>query len=168
MYRPAFCFLMFLLSCNNPEVAGNRAERILKATSAGDFRGINIGDKHNEVQMKEDANSVYSMPDELVYRISPDDKDSTWYEISYNFNENGLYDISLDVYPKDTTDVRELKNNFIAHYLKKYGDCKFYNGYCQWRAITNNGHIVTITLADSLLQSPRPRLRVNFNESITQ
>lgn len=157
--------LFSLMGCDRQPPEENAAKRILKAANGGDFRGVNIGDKARDVKLKEDAASVYSMPDELVYRISPDDEDSTWYEISYNFNEAGLYDISLDVYPKDTDEVRVLRNTFITHYIEKYGDCKFYNGYCQWRAMTENGHIVSITLADSLLQSPRPRLRVNFNES---
>ena len=156
---------MCLLGCDTEPPKGNAAERILKSANGGDFRGVNIGDEAKDVKMKEDAVSVYSMPDELVYRISPDHEDSTWYEISYNFNDAGLYDISLDVYPKDTNEVMVLRSTFITHYVEKYGECKFYNGYCQWRAMTENGHIVSITLADSLLQSPRPRLRVNFNES---
>lgn len=160
-----FSLLLCLFGCESTPPEGNAAERILKSANGGDFRGINIGDKAKDVKLKEDAVSVYSMPDELVYRISPEGEDSTWYEISYNFNEAGLYDISLDVYPKDTDEVRLLRSTFISHYVEKYGECKFYNGYCQWRAMTNNGHIVSITLADSLLQSSRPRLRVNFNES---
>ena len=157
-------FLVLIISCrdDNPEKDG--ADKILKTSQGGDFRGIRIGDKPEDVQKLEDAESVYSMPDELVYRIPPDSKDSTWYEISYNFDDNGLYDIELDIYPKNDSGVEAMKRDFIQYYISKYGECKHTNGYCEWRSMTDTGRIVSITLADTVLKETRPCLEVNFNE----
>lgn len=166
-YFPAVITIAVLLSlagCTT-EPSGTTAEQILRSAEGGDFRGVSIGDDRNEVRNAENATSVYSMPDELVYRIDPGGKDSTWYEISYNFNQAGLYDINLEIYPKSDSGISQLKNDFISYYLNKYGDCKYYNGYCQWRAMTENGHIVSITLTDTISDQPRPCLKVNFNES---
>ena len=151
------------ITCQEPEESS--AEKIMRSAQGGDFRGVSIGDDRESVKSAENATSVYSMPDELVYRMDPEGDDSTWYEISYNFNQQGLYDINIEIFPKNDSNVAALKDDFVSYYLKKYGDCKNYNGYCQWRAMTENGHIVSITLTDSISNSPRPCLKVNFNES---
>lgn len=160
----AFTAALALFACDPKQDAGP-AEKILRHSEGGDFRGVNIGDDRESVQRTENGASVYMMPDELVYRIDPSGADSTWYEISYNFNQQGLYDINMEIYPKDDSGFRVLKNEFASYYLARYGECKYFNGYCQWRAMTDNGHIVSITLIDSLTGAPRPCLKVNFNES---
>jgi hypothetical protein len=152
------------VACENKPPT-NEAESIMRADQGGDFRGVHIGDQPEKVERMENAETVYSMPDELIYRAYPKGVDSTWYEITYNFNNQGLYDISLDVFPKSVNESDELKANFITYYKQRYGDCTQANGYCSWRAMTINGHFVSITLTDSLKHDNKPYLRVNFNES---
>jgi len=157
-------FIFMLFSCAN-SVEEKGAKKILKSSKGGDFRGVNIGDKPSDVVGSEEINSVYSMPDELVYRIESDGEDSTWYEISYNFNEAGLYNIQLEVFPKNETHLQLYKDDFIRHYKEKYGDCAYKNGYCEWRTLTNNGNSVNITLTDSIIVESRPCLKITFNET---
>lgn len=158
-------FLAMLSWGCNQKAPSNGAEAIVGADQGGDFRGIYIGDEREQVMRKESAETVYTMPDELIYRTYPSGVDSTWYEITYNFNEQGLYDISLDVFPKSTSESHDLKGHFVAYYKQRYGECTLSNGYCTWRAMTINGHLVSITLTDSLAYNNKPCLRVNFNES---
>lgn len=153
-----------LLACQENNNS-NAAEDIVRADQGGDFRGVNIGDERDVVMSMENAETVHSMPDELIYRVYPNGTDSAWYDITYNFDNQGLYDISLDVFPKDSSGMQSLKQNFINYYKERYGECKQSNGFCAWRALTSNGHIVDIYLTDSLRMEGRPRLRVNFNES---
>ncbi|MFN0033197.1 MAG: hypothetical protein ACKVOR_13635 [Flavobacteriales bacterium] len=168
--KPAIVMVLCLMlaACWEEKKPQGTAEHILKSTKGGDFRGINIGDRPEDVKRTEDAETVYSMPDELVYRIPPNDKDSTWYEISYNFNQQGLYNIDLEIYPAADSGMSSLREDFITHYKLKYGECQVYNGYCQWRTMTEGGHIVSITLSDTLANAARPCLKVNFNESQSQ
>ncbi len=160
----AAIFILMFFSCANT-VEEKGAQKILKNSKGGDFRGINIGDNAQDVAGSEGVNSVYSMPDELVYRMESDGEDSTWYEISYNFNEAGLYNIQLEVFPKNETHLKLYKDDFVRYYKEKYGDCKYVNGYCEWRAMTNNGHLVNISLTDSLIVKSRPCIKISFNES---
>lgn len=153
-----------LMACGEEQNKSD-AEEIMLPDRGGDFRGVHIGDQREEVARIENAETVYSMPDELIYRAYPKGMDSMWYEISYNFNHQGLYDISLDVFPKTDVETRDLKTSFITYYKQRYGECAQTNGYCSWRAMTLNGHIVSITLTDSLQFDHKPCLRVNFNES---
>lgn len=157
-------FTLILFSCGNT-IEEKGANKILRSSKGGDFRGANIGDNPRQVEGSEGVNSVYSMPDELVYRMESDGEDSTWYEISYNFNEAGLYNIQLEVFPKNETHLKLYKDDFVRYYKEKYGDCKYVNGYCEWRAMTNNGHLVNISLTDSLIVKSRPCIKISFNES---
>jgi hypothetical protein len=157
------CLVLF--SCNNAAPGNNDAEKILGSNNGGDFRGVNIGDNHSDVTSSEEGVSVYSMPDEVVYRVPLNKQDSTWYEISYNFNDNGLYNIDLEIFPKNNVASKTLKNDLITYYLNKYGDCTTVSGRCSWRAMTENGHYVSITLTDSFPDSHKPLIKVNFNES---
>ena len=141
------------------------AKGILKSKQGGDFRGNNLGDNVSKVESNENNNIVYSMPDELVYRIAPNVEDSTWYEISYNFHENGLYYISLQVFPKNDTYLKLYKDDFVKYYKEKYGDCKYKNGYCEWRTLTESGHLVNISLTDSIPTDSRPCIKITFNET---
>lgn len=156
-------FILMFFSCAN--TVEERCTKNSEKLKGGDFRGINIGDGVSDVAGSEGVNSVYNMPDELVYRMESDSEDSTWYEISYNFNEAGLYNIQLEVFPKNETHLKLYKDDFVRYYKEKYGDCKYVNGYCEWRAMTNNGHLVNISLTDSLIVKSRPCIKISFNES---
>ncbi len=155
---------LLTLSCNSGE-DNTPSGKILRTGEGGDFRGVQIGDDPESVRAKENARSVYSMPDELVYRMNPSGEDSTWYEISYNFNQEGLYNINLEVFPLSDSILNSIKQEFISYYTEKYGECKHYDGYCQWRALSENGHVVSITIAGAPSTRDRPCLKVNFNET---
>lgn len=156
------CFVL-LSSCqeNNPV---DTTKEILRSDKGGDFRGVHIGDDPTKVIRTENASSVYSMPDELVYRMQPDD-DSTWYEISYNFNDQGLYNINMEIYPVNDDKFNVLRKEFIEYYDSRYGACQTYQDYCQWRTLTENGHIVSIQLSHFPTNNARPCLKINFNET---
>lgn len=139
--------------------------KILRPEKGGDFRGVHIGDKPESVKKKENARSVYSMPDELVYRMNPTGEDSTWYEISYNFNKDGLYNINLEVFPANDSLKKSIHDEFMSYYTSKYGECKYYEGYCQWRALSENGHVVSITISAGPSARNQYYLKVNFNET---
>jgi hypothetical protein len=152
------------ISCDNKE-HNSASDKILRTNEGGDFRGVELGDDPEAVRAKETASSVHRMPDELVYRMNPTGEDSTWYEISYNFNQQGLYNINLEVFPVSDSVFQSIREEFISFYTEKYGECKYHEGYCQWRAISANGHIVSITISGAPSNRSRQCLKVNFNET---
>ena len=113
----------------------------------------------------EEASSVYSMPDELIYRFESNESDSAWYEISYSFNEDGLNHISLDVYPKS----RELREHLLAdfenYYDERYGNSKKNQTKTEWRGLTTQGKYVTVTLMPESSTHNNDMLRLVFNET---
>jgi hypothetical protein len=141
------------------------AESILQPDKGGDFRGIHIGDAPKSIKREEEASSVYSMPDELIYRFNAQEVDSTWYEISYNFNQDGLNHISLDVFPAGLDLKEHLYTDFVDYYNQRYGECKTFADRAEWRGLTMQGKFISITLIKERALSDRQHLRLVFNET---
>ncbi|MDZ4824131.1 MAG: hypothetical protein SH856_11785 [Flavobacteriales bacterium] len=157
--------LILMMACSPQKVDDNSTGEILKALEPGDFRGVNMGDLPDEVMSVEGKNYVYALPDELTYRIPLDQQDSTWYEITYNFNEEGLYDIMLEIYPKDDSQRVALADDFGKLYQQRYGTPAHDGNYLKWKVMTaKNGRIVRIVMNDSLEKNGIPYLKINFNE----
>lgn len=155
---------VLLLSCQSAQTPVN-AEAILLPDRGGDFRGIRIGDKPRAIKRNEQATSVYSMPDELIYRFEPNEADSTWYEISYNFNDAGLNHIHLDVYPANEELREHLALDFANYYNQRYGPGKTGADQRQWRGMTDQGRFVSVALSSGKGKENRPCIRLVFNES---
>ena len=141
------------------------AETILLPAKGGDFRGVRLGDKPKIIKRQEESSSVYSMPDELIYRFEPNEADSTWYEISYSFNEDGLNHISLDVFPQTTELKEHLYADFESYYNQRYGLSKKNSTNQQWRGLTVQGHYVTVSLIHDTARGEREHLQLIFNET---
>lgn len=153
-----------MMTCAEKPPEKGTVNQILKTNEAGDFRGINIGDKYSSVLEHEGEHTVYTMPDELAYRIPLGQKDSTFYEITYNFNEQGLYDIAMVIFPSGQPEINKLVDDFTAYYITKYGQPLNSPHAAEWRIMTGNGRIVKVIIADSLQKEGRPYMKVNFNE----
>ena len=108
---------------------------------------------------------MYSMPDELIYRFEANEADSTWYEISYSFNEDGLNHISLDVYPQSDELKEHLFADFISYYDERYGIKKTNPSHPEWRGLTVQGHYVTVSLLKETTEQKPNHLRLVFNET---
>jgi len=152
------------VGCQTP-LAHVNAETILMPEKGGDFRGIHIGDSPKAIKRNEQSASVYSMPDELIYRFEPQEIDSTWYEISYNFNEDGLNHIHLDVYPANKQLESHLMNDFQAYYHQRFGEAKQQGSQLEWRSLTEHGRLVTVSLSKGNGKENRSCIRLLFNES---
>jgi len=156
--------IVSLLGCQQPHMPIS-AESILQPDKGGDFRGIHLGDAPKLIKREEEASSVYSMPDELIYRFNSQETDSTWYEISYNFNQDGLNHISLDVFPDGDELKERLYSDFVSYYNQRYGECKTFQNRSEWRGLTMQGKFISITLIKERALSDRQHLRLVFNET---
>ena len=157
-------FAFMLTSCSNPpnEIS---AENIHNTSEGNDFRGVNIGDPPSKVSSAELANSVYTMPDELIYRIEADRNDSAWYEINYGFGDNGLNNIELTVFLSNQNQAINLRNEFRALYSERYGECSVYDEFCRWSTVTSNGKDAVIYLSDPTATADKSKLVIQFREA---
>jgi len=141
------------------------AETIIQPDKGGDFRGIRLGDKPRLIKRTEESSSVYSMPDEIIYRFEPNEADSTWYEISYSFNEDGLNHISLDVFPQSHDLKEHMYTEFTAYYTQRYGQGKRSGNHEEWHGLTMQGRFVTVSLINDHSSNKGNHLRLVFNET---
>jgi hypothetical protein len=163
-YIAAILFFLLVAGCQQ-QPSPISAETIIQPNKGGDFRGVRLGDKPKLIKRKEESSSVYSMPDEVIYRFEPNEADSTWYEISYSFNEDGLNHINLDVYPQSNELKEHLFADFQSYYNQRYGNSKA-NGFQQeWRGLTVQGHYVTISLLHGDMSNKPNHLRLIYNET---
>lgn len=153
-----------LLACNEPETPASGVDELIENAEQGDVRGIQIGDEWIEVKAREEQNVVYSMPDELICRVPLNMKDSTFYEISYNFEEGEVYNIELDFFPQDQQEVDQLYQKFKKFYDDKYGVTTEDDKYTVWYTISSRHIDLEISMTDESMEKGRPFLNITFFE----
>lgn len=153
-----------MISCEEEKPEPQTVEDIIQSIESGDFRGIEIGDDITKVMTREQKNIVYTMPDELTCRIPLDLKDSTFFEINYNFNDEGLYIIDLVVFPNDTFSTKQLFSEFKSHYDTRFGVADSTEGFTTWYTSSARGTDVEISMIDESRERGRPYLSISFYE----
>ena len=160
---------LLLCSCEDEQTdpAENQKDAVtslLESIDGGDVRGSSIGDGIEDVLQREKKNVVYNMPDEITCRIPLSMKDSTFYDITYNFNDQGLYVIELDLFPASIEDSKSLFKEFKSFYDQRYGASTADDGYTTWFAKSGHGTDVEITMIEESKEMNRPYLGVTFYE----
>lgn len=166
------CFVavtILLASCGEQNAEEKQPEKselsqLLESIDGGDVRGNSIGDGMDDVLQREKNNIVYNMPDEITCRIPLSMKDSTFYDITYNFNDQGLYVIELDLFPANENDAQKLFGEFRSFYDLRYGASTADDGYTTWFAKSEHGTDVEITMIEESKEMQRPYLGVTFYE----
>ena len=160
-------FLLFSCSDEGSKEQGNSGDTLsslLESIDGGDVRGSSIGDGIEDVLQREKKNVVYNMPDEITCRIPLSMKDSTFYDITYNFNDQGLYVIELDLFPASIEASQSLFEEFKSFYDLRYGASTADDGYTTWFAKSGHGTDVEITMIEESKEMNRPYLGVTFYE----
>jgi len=135
---------------------------VLDTNHPGDIHGTSIGDDIEYVMKKMKPHIVSEMPDELTARIPLSIKDSTFYDINYDFKNGELYSIDLDIFPKDFSDCNLLYNEFKKYYNRVYGEGIEDEGYIVWYTETKSGDDIEISLIDESYSNYKPYLAVTF------
>lgn len=170
MGNPRFIFWIVLctivaVSCGTPEERTEpEVNSILKSVDGADVRGSTIGDKIEDVLEREQDNIVHNMPDEITCRIPMGMKDSTYYDITYNFSDQGLYVIELDIFPSHDTAAQSLFSDFQTFYNKRYGSSTADDGYTAWFTKSDQGTDIEITMINESKEMNKPYLSITFYE----
>jgi hypothetical protein len=156
--------LVFLFACNSPSPKKDGVDQLIQSESGGGVRGIQIGDDWTVVRSREEQNVVYSMPDELICRVPLNMKDSTFYEISYNFGEDGLYIIDLNFFPSDEAQTQKLYKKFKTYYDSKYGKSSEDQHFTAWYTSSSREKDLEISMTDESKEKGKPFLNITFFE----
>ena len=152
---PAFLFFacLHLLSCTTHKEPSAKVEdydpvmKTLFRTDSGLFRGANLGMKTTEVKRMEQARK----PDEeeqnyLSYSFAF--RDTIQCSYYYNFEEEGLDEIGINIYRTKAPNLDWLFTNLKQYLTKKYGAPRQENNLLIWYVKDQGREGAEITLSD--------------------
>lgn len=126
------------------------------------FHGIDLGQTINEVRLTEKTKVKDEQDDYLFYEVPIDA--TTNYTFAYSFDDEGLYEIQVDVFLKSKEEALELFTDFKRDYIKKYGPMNEKDtGYAFWQIVllpdSNEAEISVIEESDEFDQG---KLSITF------
>ncbi|MFL5764789.1 MAG: hypothetical protein ACJ77K_12670 [Bacteroidia bacterium] len=147
---------LMITSCTKPESKlakyGPEVEAVMR-TDSGAFRGVNLGDKLDSVQKREAVAATEADSGYLYYEFK---LDSNSYNVSYNFDENGLNEIRSDVYVKNPANTDRIFNAFKKYFDDHFGPSETHGGYTVWSVRSEKFGDVKINLSDESLDLTVP------------
>ncbi|MGB3949011.1 MAG: hypothetical protein WBM13_13585 [Bacteroidia bacterium] len=141
---------LLLISCSDKntttEVLNHFAEKVI-GNNEGVFRGLNLGDNLNKVQKSEEAQLLEADSAYLYYEYFLDDSIGS-YNITYNFDEKGLYEIQSSIFINDADQTENVINQFKSYFDKFYGTSVSEMGFNVWSVKSEKFGQVKINLRD--------------------
>ncbi len=151
---PALCLLLLFAACG-PDKSGMSeygpvVGKVFRVES-GAFRGFNLGDKMDSVQAGESSQPIEVDDGYLYYEYKIDDTSGT-YNISYDFDENGLNEIQSDIYISNPAATETVFNSFKSYLDEHYGSSETAMGYFVWSTHSEKLGDIKINLKDESVE----------------
>ncbi|MDQ3046848.1 MAG: hypothetical protein M3R27_04810 [Bacteroidota bacterium] len=148
------CMILFFAACG-PDKSGMSeygpvVEKVFREES-GAFRGFNLGDKMDSVQAGELSQPIEVDDGYLYYEYKIDDTTGS-YNISYDFDENGLNEIQSDIYITNPANTEAVFNSFKIYLDEHYGSSETAMGYFVWSIHSENFGDIKINLKDESVE----------------
>lgn len=157
--------VLFISSCDSStkeDPKGDEITDILKSADSRVIHGTEIGDEMDHVITRMKPHIVSEMPDEITARIPLNMKDSTFYDIDYDFKNGKLYSIDLDIYPKSNEDCKILFQDFRKYYNSAFGKGQEKDEFIVWYTSSKTGDDVEIIMMDESSSHGKPYLAITF------
>ena len=139
----------FIVSCTQPKskmaAYGPVFENVMHSES-GVFRGFSLGDKFDSIRLKETVKPMEADSGYLYYEMKLDTTGS--FNITYNFDEDGLNEIESDIYISNSKKADDVFSKFKAYFDAHYGESQSRQGYTIWTVKSEKYGEVRISLSD--------------------
>ena len=124
-FIPLLIIAIGLFSCDTTTKNALYEDLMLPKTE-GVFRGINFNMTKSEVKEIETARKTITIfedesDDKFVVTTDMGPETLNFADITYNFDDQGLYGISVESYAKSLEEATEVFNMIAAEYTAKYG-----------------------------------------------
>lgn len=142
--------LLSFYSCEEPEKNplkkyGPFVETVIR-TEESTFRGFNFGEKMDTVLAREAGQAAEADEGYLYYEYKIDTSGS--FNITYDFNENGLNEIQSDVFINDPMQSDSVFYAFRKYFDDHFGKSEVDMGYNVWSVKSEKYGNIKINLAD--------------------
>lgn len=149
LFVPLLLLLIIVNSCTPPKsklaAHGPEFEKVM-LTETGVFRGFSLGDKIDSVIFKEAAKPMETDSGYLYYEMKIDTAGS--FNVTYNFDDNGLNEIQSDIYINSSNRTEEVFSKFKSYFDQHYGASQNRQGYTVWSVKSEKFGTVRISLND--------------------
>lgn len=146
----AVCFIaVAVYSCKQEQKSADIGSipAIVLGSNDGVFRGVNLGDSIATVLRKETEKPIETDSGYLYYEYSLLDSVGS-YNITYNFDEQGLYEIQSDIFINDAANTEAVLSEFKKHFDKYYAPTQADMGFSAWSVKSDRVGAVKINLSD--------------------
>jgi hypothetical protein len=144
-----FLLVIVISSCTKPKSKlakyGSVLEDVIRSDSSA-FRGFNLGDKLDSIQKKEAGKPIESDTAYLYYEYKLDS--SNTFNITYNFDDDGLNEIQSDIFIHNPNNTENVFNAFKAFFDDHYGASESHGGFTVWLVKSKKFGDVRINLSD--------------------
>jgi hypothetical protein len=141
--------LVIFSSCTKPKSKLAAYGPVFESVMISDtsvFRGINLGDKIASIQKKELATPTESDSAFLYYEYPLDSTGS--FNITYNFDEEGLNEIQSDIFINNPDKADEIFLKFKTYFDEHYGESESHQGFTVWSVKSQKFGDVKLNLSD--------------------
>lgn len=145
----ALLLSVLYFSCSKQKDPLKKYGTIVKAVmrnEAGAFRGFNFGDPADTIKAREAGPAAETDSGYLYYEFKIDTAGS--YNITYDFDENGLVEIQSDVFIKNAAQTDSVFNSFKKYFDDHFGKSETAMGYDVWTVQSEKYGPVKINLTD--------------------
>ena len=114
--------ITILFSCNgdSPKEKDNIYFSQIIKTNKGIIRGVNLNDKKKQIKKKERKRAIITETNAILeyeYLL----KEKGTYVVTYQFDQQGCYEIDVDIYLASADFINEAQKTLDAFFRDKYG-----------------------------------------------
>jgi hypothetical protein len=142
--------LLSIYSCETKEKDplkkyGSFVETVIRSEE-NTFRGFNFGEKADTIMAREAGQAAEADEGYLYYEYRINDLGS--FNITYDFNENGLNEIQSDVFINNPLQADSVFNAFKNYFDDHFGNSEVDMGYNVWSVQSEKFGNIKINLTD--------------------
>lgn len=165
-------FLIALVSCQNDAPPVQQVETVgIDAIFGTDedalFRGSDISDPPNEIRTQEKAEPTVDSDSLIEYDYTYQLKSgATEMHLFYTFDEFGLFEIQVDLYPEDEEKAKTLIPLIEKQLTTRFGEPKQMGLSKRWTTFSVSNNIIEITLSNESLDAENAFISLNYLEPL--
>lgn len=136
-------------------------------SDSGIFRGITLGMKPEAVLQRNDKKKLTEQqPDYLFFEDSLAGKSGFTYE--YSFNNEGLYEMHVDIYGRDSSSADVMTKRFENYFTSKFGEPDYFNDLLIWTVKTGTRE-AELVLADQTVEYSYGKISISvYDKAFSQ
>lgn len=161
-----------LVSCGGEKPAETKIETVGIETVFGTdkeglFRGSDISDTPNKVRANEKAVPTVDSDSLIEYDYTFQlETGATEMHLFYTFDEFGLFEIQVDLYPETDEKAKELLPELEEQLTTRFGEPKEAGLAKRWTTFSVSNNIIEITLSNESSDSENAFISLNYLEPL--